>query len=463
MSDRALFTVTMAVCSLVSARVRDGAVFDPRWDISNLRELKSEWFYAASSREAGKDVVEADLNTLRSHAILALTAIQDGRIRDMHDHLGRYHTLVAMNGLHDEDNWPGGISLVEIEERRRLFWSIYTLDVFTSIVWSGVIRSRECQSNVQYPTEADDDTFDDTGFANNPMGPSLMSTTSPIASRADVSVTSWMTGRICVIDLYRVIEHVTMRFPVRRTDRRRKLFMHQLVEDQTSPSRESVQENVMQMYHNLPKCLKETNPVTCKPKLDRFGFQAADIVATVQLLRMVLFSATGASISERCQIANEVVNAFIAIPTAYRQAISVPLLFHLGVIGQILGTALEQPLSQGDYSNIREVLVSMMQLLASLEEMHMSKDASQRLRDHIARTDEYMDSQRGSARGQQLQPTTLGSRSSRLRQDRISDSRYTAYGAAAADEALAPSPFQLPPDLLGDFTQIFDFSQMPQG
>ena len=44
-SDRSLFTVTMAICALVSARVHDGAVFNPRWDVQTLREPLQDVYY----------------------------------------------------------------------------------------------------------------------------------------------------------------------------------------------------------------------------------------------------------------------------------------------------------------------------------------------------------------------------------------------------------------------------------
>ena len=457
-SDRSLFCTTMAVCALVSARVRDGAVFNPQWDVHALQEPTPEVYYTEAIRQMDRSCRRSDLNALRAHAILALAAIQDGKIRDMHQRLGRYHTIVAMEGLHDEGNWPKGIGVVETEERRRLFWSIYTLDVFTSIVWGGVIRSREYQSNVAYPTEADDDMFDDTGFASTPFSLASMNT-SPVRGESNAHNISWMAGRNFVIDLYRVIEHVMMRFSARRARAQRPIFIDEVLQAETSLSHEAVRNNVMQMYAHLPHCLKETNPITSKPRLDRFGFQAADIIATVQLLRMVLLSAAGASVSERCEIANEVVSAFITIPTAYHCAISVPLLFHLGVIGQILASTLEQPLSEDDYRSIRDVMIPMVQLLSTLEGLHASKGASQRLRDQIARMDVFMASQRRSTRAQQGHPAPVNS-TAQLPQEPMHETPYSALGSTAIDETLALSPFQMPPELLGDFSQIFDFSQL---
>ena len=65
---------------------------------------------------------------MRTCALLALFGIQVGKIEIMHQYLGLYHSLVAMDGLHDEKNWPKEIGIVEIEERRRLVRPSYTLD-----------------------------------------------------------------------------------------------------------------------------------------------------------------------------------------------------------------------------------------------------------------------------------------------------------------------------------------------
>lgn len=53
-------------------------------------------------------------------ALLALYGIQVGKIDIMHQYLGLYHSLVSMDSLHDEKNWPKDIGFVETELRRRL-------------------------------------------------------------------------------------------------------------------------------------------------------------------------------------------------------------------------------------------------------------------------------------------------------------------------------------------------------
>lgn len=119
-TDKSFFAVTMAVCALVRSRVRDGAVTNSRWDVDALKQPGPEVFYNEAQRQAASFGITAKLNVLRAHAILAITAIQNGNIREMRWHLGTYQNLVAVDCLHDEANWPHGISVVEREERRRL-------------------------------------------------------------------------------------------------------------------------------------------------------------------------------------------------------------------------------------------------------------------------------------------------------------------------------------------------------
>jgi hypothetical protein len=60
------------------------------------------------------------LNWMRTCAMLALYGIQIGKIDIMHQYLGLYHSQVALDGLHNEVNWPRDIGIIEVEERRRL-------------------------------------------------------------------------------------------------------------------------------------------------------------------------------------------------------------------------------------------------------------------------------------------------------------------------------------------------------
>lgn len=111
----------MAVCSLSSARVRDGALYSNHWRASELAEPPSEAFYAAAKESLPRDLSAAKgTDYMRACAIMAIASIQNGQIRAMQQYSGIYHTLTAMEGLHDEKLWPKDLSPVDVEERRRL-------------------------------------------------------------------------------------------------------------------------------------------------------------------------------------------------------------------------------------------------------------------------------------------------------------------------------------------------------
>lgn len=110
----------MAVCAIASARARDGALFPGRWDLEHFKNPTSESFFAAAKETIPQDLSGMrGLDWMRTCALMALYGIQVGRIEIMHQYLGLYHSLVAMDSLHDEKNWPKS-GIVEVELRRRL-------------------------------------------------------------------------------------------------------------------------------------------------------------------------------------------------------------------------------------------------------------------------------------------------------------------------------------------------------
>lgn len=121
-TDRPFFTCLMAVCALASARVRDGAVANLSPSTTALLdEDRCEVFSDAAEAAFPTKLVDAqEFDYLRASALLAILAIQNGETKYMHQYLGNYMTLVALQGLHDEAKWPQNISGVEREERRRL-------------------------------------------------------------------------------------------------------------------------------------------------------------------------------------------------------------------------------------------------------------------------------------------------------------------------------------------------------
>lgn len=86
-----------------------------------------------------------------------------------------------------------------------------------------------------------------------------------------------------------------------------------------------VMERVLAMYSALPSQFRETLPVTGDPSKDLFGFQSANIQATLQLLRMILFSTEDIGVERKCDVAGELLSMFSNVPVEYLKAISSPL------------------------------------------------------------------------------------------------------------------------------------------
>ncbi|KAF2773077.1 hypothetical protein EJ03DRAFT_324130 [Teratosphaeria nubilosa] len=378
LQDRAFFASIMAACSIAAARARDGAIGDTYHPGLTCPERSSEIFFSAAQDAIPKDLGLAQGHGyLRATILLGLTCIQYGQIKSMHHHLGIYHALSAMQHFHNELHWPKGISVVEKEERRRLFWAAYTLDIYSSVVFDSLMRSQETHSNVRYPSEINDED----------ITPGIGSPTNSH---------NWLRGWNFATDLYRVLEHSIKR-------RRRQ---HQIRDDRISITRiliadgvpeHHIMQNVLELYRKLPGQFKDgAMPFTGDKSKDLSGFQAAQIQATLQLVRMTLFS-TGNThgVDAKCDVAEEVLRVFHNIAPQYLRAISTPLVYHLGSIGQILASVLEETLSDDSYSRVRRLLGSMADLLEGLETgLQPTAGASQDLRKQIEKIDQYMSAQR---------------------------------------------------------------------
>jgi hypothetical protein len=228
---------------------------------------------------------------------------------------------------------------------------MYTLEVYSSIVWGSIIRCRESQSYVSFPSEVEDEFFSDSGY--HPPG-ALLSTfqtqvTNPI---------SWLHGWNFTTELYRILEHAMDDFHRRRPSNIGP-FSPSDIFGRDGPHQSVVLNKVMSIYDELPPRFKETklSPQNGKGGLeDKFSFQAANITATLQLVRMVLFTAEDATVDQKCAITRDLLDGFAKVPIFFLRAISSPLLHHLAGIGTILSSVMEGPLCESSYLQVREVL-----------------------------------------------------------------------------------------------------------
>ncbi|GAA5890835.1 hypothetical protein JCM5296_003436 [Sporobolomyces johnsonii] len=365
LNNRPFYGTVMAASALALARIRDNAALTNPLSPKEASALPSpEALFAAAEDALPKDLTEAtDFDYLRTTALLAITSIQFANPRKMHQHLGAFWTLCAMNRVHDEKRWPQ-VGRIEAEERRRVYWSMYTLDIFTSISYGGVLRTREATSLVDFPSEIDDDYIVDEG---NSVQPS--------------SVLSWLIGWNFTSQLYKTLEHALDSGPG-----------HDSHTNSPRITGTSVLDLLDTAYSSLPQAFKETQPYSNVPQQDRFGYQTANIIVTLHTVRMVAVCRNLCDSAQRdqaVQIAETLLREIGAIPLAYLQAISSPLINHLVGIYKLLFPITERRLTPDLFVRIRQLLIDMTTLLGRLESrLTYSIDVAERFKSQISRMDD---------------------------------------------------------------------------
>lgn len=175
---------------------------------------------------------------------------------------------------------------------------MYTLEVYSSIVWGGVIRCRESQSRVFYPSEVDDEFFSDRGFENVPSDITSNRSLS-LSSSIITDINCWLHGWNFTTELYRILEHAMDDFH-RRRPQNIGLFSPGDLFLKNAPSQSMVLNKVIAMHAEVPDIFKETRSVSSNTIEDRFSFQAANIAATVQVGNSLHISSHNAYVDKAC-------------------------------------------------------------------------------------------------------------------------------------------------------------------
>lgn len=252
-------------------------------------------------------------------------------------------------------------------------------------MWNGSVHAYGANARVHYPTEVEDELITPLGTLPSPK-PTI----------------SWLRGWNFTTDLYLTLEHAysQLRKPAALIDNRIDVAtIFGLPTLLSSHSSTAVLTSITERYHDLPSNFKIFAPPTGNRLRDIFGFQAANIQATLLLLRMLFLSIDDdrrqpPDVQLKCNVAAELLAVFQTIPTAYLRGISTPLIYHLAGIGTILGSVMEAPLSEAAYHRVRSMLLSIADLLESLESgLSRATDISKGLRAQVERIDEYMRAQ----------------------------------------------------------------------
>jgi len=345
----------------------------------------------------------------------------------MQQYMGMFFTMATMQRLYDERFWGEDIAPNDLEIRRRIYWCAYSLDVYSATIWNCFFRSQEEHTNVRYPGENDGQEALPESHSNSP---------------------SWMIGWNFATDLYRVLEHALSKVRARKffhADRRQVdgLVFQDQFDDQ------KVMQTILGMYYELPAKFKETPPMTGDMRRDIYAYQAANIQATLQLVRVIMFSMDdGAGVDRKCDVVTEVLSVFHTIPREYLRGISMPLIYHLGHIGQVLASVIDEHLTEARYQRVRTCVLSLADLVETLEQgLSRAAGATVRLRESVDKLDTYMQQIARSNQQGHLQQMTL--------QPSPAQVRFTGHHGVIGQQeqaGLTNSDFQLPPELFGDWS-----------
>lgn len=131
------------------------------------------------------------------------------------------------------------------------------------------------------------------------------------------STASWLTGWNFVTELYKTLEHAL------DSPGNRDLHM-----DSGTVTASAFLDFLDTAYSSLPQAFKEIRPFSKDARQDRFGYQSANILVTLQTIKMVVVCRDLTDARQRdhaVQIAEALLRDVGAVPLAYLQAISSPL------------------------------------------------------------------------------------------------------------------------------------------
>ncbi|KAL6831528.1 hypothetical protein J3E69DRAFT_329630 [Trichoderma sp. SZMC 28015] len=406
LSDRSFYTLTIAVCATAATRL--SGELPPRIasviKIRNNSSLSGIFYTACINALPVLHTDEVEFNFMRTEALLGMLCLEYNNIRGCHAHLHRYLAMCAEIGFNDESKWPPGLTAIEVEERRRLFWQQYHFDVYLATIFGSSIRQRgQTQCQVLYPAEVYDDS--DIGETD-------------VHLRGDDHV-SFIRGWNFVTDLYRILEHFIQKaHPQSSQQARRGSLMDKLLSSNTNPDTSNVA-NILavsqEMYDSLPVELREARPLTGQIHQDRYGFQAINATITLTTLKMVLARTEDRSVNQLCTMAGSFLDELLTIPAAYIRSASTAMIHLLAGVGHILGYVITAPLSQWTFIQVRSALLAMADLISSLETaIKSSSGIALRLRNHVARIDTYMTEAVKNSRRNQVIHSAIPSTDPRL-------------------------------------------------
>ncbi|KAH0336625.1 hypothetical protein KCU81_g8465, partial [Aureobasidium melanogenum] len=332
-ADEPSYMLLMALCAISSHAAVLKAVFDETL-LEDLTIPDSEhYFMEAISKIPAQFSQPQDLDYLRSFGLLTVYSLQRGNNGDFHRYLGMYHAIVAEYGFHDENRWSDDLSLSEVDDRRRLFWCVYRLEIHSSCVFGHLVRLPEAQVSVCYPR---------------------------ITPAMDPETQSWTAGWDYITDLFRVLEYAI--FGLRACKNRKAILA--VFCDRPSPT--MLLDSLAQLKASKPRTLTRVNDSDSDGLSNRCRYMAVQISCTETTTTIMALLYCQAPARDVMEVAENFLQELSSAPLIMFKIASNQIVHQLLGVGHMLSNASRY--DNGQYrAEARRLIAFLGDLVKSLE------------------------------------------------------------------------------------------------
>jgi hypothetical protein len=341
------YMLLMSLCAVSSQTAAIGAVFDTAliegFDIPE----STRYFQEAVSRIPSCITKPNDLDYLRSFGLLAVYSLRCNNHDDLARYLALCHAAIAQHSFHDESCWPSDISLSEVDDRRRLFWCIYRLEVHSSCVLGHAVRMPESQISVLYPR---------------------------IIAGMNSETRAWTAGWDYITDLFRLLEYAIFSLHGCKS---RRAFLTALCD---RPSPETLLDSLEQLKRGRPRILLSlAEPDGCIAS-KRCSYMAVQIACTETLITVMALLYCQAPTSEVIAVAEAFITEVSTAPLIMFKVASSQIVHQLLGVGHMLDNASRHGSDQYR-SGARRLIAILRDLVENLEhDIPSAAKAGERLR-----------------------------------------------------------------------------------
>jgi hypothetical protein len=325
--------VLMALCAVSAHTAALNAVFDETLIDGFPIPDSEQYFEEAISKIPKRFSQPHDFDYLRAFGLLTVYSLQRGNHSDLHHYLGCYHAVVAEYGFHDESRWPDHISLSEVDDRRRLFWCVYRLEIHSSCVFGHMVRMPEAQVSVSYPR------------------------TTPLM---DNETQAWTIGWDYITDLFRLLEYAI--FGLRACKNRKAILA--VFCDRPSPT--MLLDSLARLKASKSRTLTGLNESGSEYVSNRCRYMAVQISCTEALATIMALLYCQAPAREVMEVAENFLQELTTAPLIMFKIASSQIVHQLLGVGHMLANASRY--DEGQYrSEAKRLIAFLGDLVKNLE------------------------------------------------------------------------------------------------